>query len=180
DSWLIWNLTGGPRGGSHVTDVTNASRTMLMNLQSLDWDDSMLCAFGIPRSMLPRITPSCDASGYGKTSRDGCFGAAIPITGNLGDQQAALVGQTCFAPGESKNTYGTGCFLLLNTGAKVVASRHGLLTTVAYKLGNEPAHSALEGSVAVAGALVQWLRDQLGIIAKSSDVETLASQVPDN
>jgi glycerol kinase len=177
DSWLIWNLTGGAH---HVTDVTNASRTMLMNLATLDWDDELLGIFNIPRQMLPRITSSSDSAGWGTTPSDSCFGEAIPICGNLGDQQAALVGQACFNPGESKNTYGTGCFVLLNTGTTPVQSKHGLLTTVAYKRGNEPAHYALEGSIAVTGSLVQWLRDNLGIIEKSSDVEALAQTVADN
>jgi glycerol kinase len=177
DSWLIWNLTGGAH---HVTDVTNASRTMLMNLATLDWDDELLRIFNIPRQMLPRITSSSDPAGWGTTPSDSCFGEAIPICGNLGDQQAALVGQACFNPGESKNTYGTGCFVLLNTGTTPVQSKHGLLTTVAYKRGTEPAHYALEGSIAVTGSLVQWLRDNLGLIAKSSDVEALAQTVTDN
>lgn len=177
DSWLIWNLTGGAQ---HVTDVTNASRTMLMNLQALDWDAELLRTFNIPRQMLPRITSSSDPAGWGTTPSDSCFGEAIPICGNLGDQQAALVGQACFNPGESKNTYGTGCFVLLNTGTAPVQSKHGLLTTVAYKRGNDPAHYALEGSIAVTGSLVQWLRDGLGVIEKSSDVEALARSVPDN
>jgi glycerol kinase len=182
DSWLIWNLTGGAVGGVHVTDVTNASRTMLMNLRTLAWDDAMLAAFDVPREMLPRIVPSVAATpeGWGATRADGCFGHAVPVCGDLGDQQAALAGQACFEPGESKNTYGTGCFTLLNTGRKIVPSKSGLLTTVAWQAGNAPATYALEGSVAVAGALVQWLRDNLGLIRTSSEVEALARSVPDN
>ena len=175
DSWLIWNLTG-----AHVTDVTNASRTLLMNLQTLDWDDEILAILGIPRAMLPRIVPSSDPQTWGTTSPEGPFGAAIPLCGDLGDQQAALVGQTCFAPGEAKNTYGTGCFMLLNTGEEIVPSESGLLTTVGYKLGDAPAIYALEGSIAITGALVQWLRDNLGLIEKSADVEALARSVDDN
>ena len=180
DTWLIWNLTGGPHGGSHVTDVTNASRTMLMDLRSLDWSEELLTAFDIPRKMLPRIVPSIDSRTYGLTRAAGPFGGEIPVCGCLGDQQAALVGQTCFNPGESKNTYGTGCFMLLNTGATPVASRSGLLTTVAYRVNDEPAHYALEGSIAVAGSLVQWLRDSLGLIRTSPEVEALAATVADN
>lgn len=180
DSWLIWNLTGGPDGGVHVTDVTNASRTMLMDLKTLDWDGELLALFNIPRQMLPKITPSAEPGGWGTTRPSSGFKKAIPICSNLGDQQAALVGQACFAPGECKNTYGTGCFMLLNTGSKPVASKHGLLTTVGYQFANEPAVYALEGSIAVTGALVQWLRDNLGIIASSADVESLAKTVPDN
>jgi len=180
DSWLIWNLTGGPDGGSHVTDVTNASRTMLMNLATLDWDESLRQAMEIPRRMLPRIVPSLDSRSWGTTRGEGPFGGEVPVCGCLGDQHAALMGQTCFAPGESKNTYGTGCFMLLHTGTQPVVSTRGLLTTVAYKLGDEKACYALEGSVAVAGSLVQWLRDNLGLIAGSSEVESLARSVPDN
>ena len=182
DSWLIWNLTGGPAGGAHVIDVTNASRTMLMNLRTLDWDERMLDVFGVPRSMLPRIVPSvaADPAGWGSTAADGPFGAAAPVCGDLGDQQAALVGQACFEPGESKNTYGTGCFLLLNTGTTPVASNCGLITTVAYQVGDAPARYAMEGSIAVAGALVQWLRDKLGLIGSAPEVEALAASVADN
>ena len=180
DSWLIWNLTGGPAGGSHVTDVTNASRTMLMDLRTLDWDEPMRKVFGVPRAMLPRIVPSIDRAGWGLTRKDGPFGGEIPVCGCLGDQQAALVGQTCFEPGESKNTYGTGCFMLLNTGEKIVPSASGLLTTVAYQTAGGPVVYALEGSIAVAGSLVQWLRDNLGLIQKSPDVEALARTVDDN
>jgi len=180
DSWLIWNLTGGPAGGAHVTDVTNASRTMLMNLRTLDWDERLLAAFEVPRDLLPRIVPSVDPAGWGSTRADGPFGAAVPVCGALGDQQAALVGQVCFDPGESKNTYGTGCFMLLNTGEKLVASTQGLLTTVAYRVAGRPAVYALEGSIAIAGSLVQWLRDNLGLIRTSAEVETLARTVSDN
>jgi glycerol kinase len=176
DTFLLWNLTGGPQGGVHVTDVTNASRTQLMNLETLAWDKEILDCYGIPAQMLPAIKSSSEIYALAKIDavKD------VPIAGILGDQQAALVGQTCFAPGEAKNTYGTGCFLLMNTGRQPVTSKHGLITTVAYKLGEAPAHYALEGSVAVTGALVQWLRDNLGIIEKSSDVETLARTVKDN
>lgn len=176
DSFLLWNLTGGPHGGVHVTDVTNASRTQLMNLQSLSWDRQLLDLLGVPEAMLPRIRSSSEI--YGTIKQ----GAAkdVAIAGILGDQQAALVGQTCFRPGEAKNTYGTGCFLLMNTGEQVVPSKHGLLTTVAYKFGDRPANYALEGSVAITGALVQWMRDSLGLIPTSSDIEPLARTVNDN
>jgi glycerol kinase len=180
DSWVIWWLTGGPDGGAHVTDVTNASRTLLMDLHTLEWDPEILRALGIPRQMLPRIVASSDPAGWGLTDRHGPFEDAIPVCGDLGDQQAALVGQTCFDPGEAKNTYGTGGFMLLNTGTQPVASASGLLTTLAYKIGREPAVYALEGSIAITGALVQWLRDNLGLIARSQDVETLAETVEDN
>jgi glycerol kinase len=181
DSWLIWNLTGGRDGaGAHVTDVTNASRTMLMDLRTLDWDRGMLDVFEIPRGMLPRIVPSIDRDGWGFTRKDGPFRDAIPLCGCLGDQQAALVGQTCFQPGESKNTYGTGCFMLLNTGTIPVQSHSGLLTTVAYQVSGEPAVYALEGSIAIAGSLVQWMRDNLGLIQNSAAIETLAASVADN
>jgi glycerol kinase len=176
DTFLVWNLTGGPAGGVHVTDVTNASRTQLFNLQSLDWDPELLSAFDIPRAMLPRVCSSSEI--YGEAAIGEIKG--VPIAGILGDQQAALVGQACFQPGEAKNTYGTGCFLLMNTGERMVPSKCGLLTTVAYKFGSQPAHYALEGSVAIAGALVQWLRDNLGLIQRSEDVETLARTVNDN
>ena len=176
DTWLLWNLTGGSTGGVHLTDVTNASRTQLMDLNTLDWDDDLLGTFEIPRALLPRITPS--SSSYAAAQTAALRG--VPIAGILGDQQAALVGQTCFEPGEAKNTYGTGCFMLMNTGVQTVPSTAGLITTVAYQFGDEPAHYALEGSIAIAGALVQWLRDNLGLIAKSADVEALARQVQDN
>jgi glycerol kinase len=179
DTWLLWNLTGGAEGGVHVTDVTNASRTMLMDLATLDWDDELLELFTVPRPMLPQIKPSATPEPYGTTTTQGPFGGELPITGVLGDQQAATVGQVCFAPGEAKNTYGTGNFLLLNTGTDIVRSRSGLLTTVCYKFGADPAVYALEGSIAVTGAAVQWLRDQLGIISGAAQSETLAAQVTD-
>jgi glycerol kinase len=180
DSWLIWNLTGGSAGGVHLTDPTNASRTMLLNLGTLGWDDQMLWAMDVPARMLPRIVPSISAEGFGRTRGDGPFGGEIPIAGVLGDQHAALIGQTCLSAGESKNTYGTGCFMLLNTGREPIASRHGLLTTVAYQREGEPPMYALEGSVAVAGSLVQWLRDNVEIIQASADIEPLANSVADN
>lgn len=180
DTWIIWWLTGGPRGGAHVTDVTNASRTMLMDLESLDWDEDILKIMGIPDNILPRIVPSSDPNSWGATQSDGPFGDAIPVCGDVGDQQAALVGQTCFSPGEAKNTYGTGCFMLLNTGTDIVQSKSGLLTTLAYKLGDSQAVYALEGSIAITGALVQWLRDNLNIISTSAEVEDLAHSVEDN
>ena len=180
DTWEIWWMTGGPNGGAHVTDVTNASRTMLMNLETLDWDQEILDIMGIPRQMLPEIRPSSDPNVWGYTPKDGPFGAAIPVCGDLGDQQGALVGQTCYSPGEAKNTYGTGCFMLMNTGTKAVPSKSGLLTTLGYKFGDEPAVYALEGSIAITGALVQWLRDNLNFFEKSSQVEALANTVEDN
>jgi len=180
DTWILWWLTGGLQGGSHVTDVTNASRTMLMNLHTLDWDEEILNIFDIPISILPQIVPSSDPQTWGLSDPQGPFGSAIPVCGDLGDQQAALVGQTCFSPGEAKNTYGTGCFMLLNTGENLVQSKSGLLTTVAYKIGKQSATYALEGSIAITGALVQWLRDNLGLIQKSADVEDLARMVEDN
>ena len=175
DTWCIWNLTGGVSGGVHVTDVSNASRTMLMNLATLDWDPDMLKVMGVPRSMLPAIKAS--SAVYGKGVGDL---AGIPIAGDLGDQQAALFGQTCFSAGEAKNTYGTGCFMLLNTGTKPVQSKSGLLTTLGYKIGDQPAVYALEGSIAITGALVQWLRDNLGMIKTSPEIEELAKTVDDN
>ncbi|MCL4297695.1 MAG: glycerol kinase GlpK [Anaerolineae bacterium] len=180
DTWVIWNLTGGPNGGAHVTDVTNASRTMLMDLDGTHWDDAICAAMTIPKSMLPEIRPSSDPKIYGYTLPDGPFGGRIPVCGDLGDQQAATVGQACFSPGESKNTYGTGCFMILNTGTKIVPSKSGLLTTACYKFGDSPTVYALEGSIAITGALVQWLRDNLKLIDKSSDVEDLAKTVDDN
>lgn len=180
DTWVIWWLTGGPKGGAHVTDVTNASRTMLMNLGTLDWDEEILSIINIPRQMLPRIVPSSDPQAWGMTSKTGPFEDAIPVCGDLGDQQAALVGQTCFSVGEAKNTYGTGCFMLLNTGIKPILSNSGLLTTLAYKFGGQPAVFALEGSIAITGALIQWLRDNLGLISRSAEVEELARTVDDN
>jgi glycerol kinase len=179
DTWLLWNLTGGPADGVHVTDVTNASRTMLMDLQTLDWDTELLGFFGVPRAMLPTIAPSSTTEPYGVTMPSGPFGGELPITAALGDQQAATVGQVCFAPGEAKNTYGTGNFLLLNTGPDLVRSKAGLLTTVCYQFGGQRARYALEGSIAVTGAAVQWLRDQLGVIREAAASETLARQVTD-
>jgi glycerol kinase len=175
DTWVIWQLTGGPDGGAHVTDVTNASRTMMMNLETLDWDDEILGNLGVPRAMLPEIKASSEVYGEAKGDLDG-----IPVAGDLGDQQAALFGQTCFAVGEAKNTYGTGNFLLLNTGNEAVQSKSGLLTTLAYKIGDQPAVYCLEGAIAITGALVQWLRDNLGLIKESPEVEELAKTVEDN
>lgn len=176
DSFLVWHLTGGIHGGLHLTDVTNASRTQLMNIQTLTWDDELLAAFTVPKAMLPQIRPSSEV--YGTVTSEVLPG--VPIAGILGDQQAALVGQTCYEPGMAKNTYGTGCFLLMNTGTELRHSTCGLLTTVAYQFKNQPVHYALEGSVAITGALVQWLRDNLGIIQNSADIEPLANSVPDN
>jgi glycerol kinase len=180
DSWLIWNMTGGQDGGHHYTDVTNASRTMLMNLETLDWDDELLGFFNIPRSMLPEIRPSSDPNTFGVVRWPNPFGGEIPLTGDLGDQQAAMVGQVCFAPGEAKNTYGTGNFMLLNTGTELVRSENGLLTTVCFKFGDAAPVYALEGSIAVTGSAVQWLRDQLHILNDASESERLAGQVADN
>jgi len=178
DTWVIWNLTGGPDGGLHVTDATNASRTQLMDLRTLRWDDDLLDLFDIPRQMLPRISASSSREAFGSTRADGPAGAAVPITGDLGDQHAATMGQACFAPGEAKNTYGTGNFLLLNTGDQIVQSKAGLLTTLAYtREGAAPVY-ALEGSIAVTGSAVQWLRDQLGVIGSAAEIETLAASVP--
>jgi glycerol kinase len=176
DTFLLWKLTGGEKNGIHITDVTNASRTQMMNLKTLQWDAELLRAFSIPEQMLPDIRSSSEIYGHVESGPL----AGVPIAGILGDQQAALVGQTCFKSGEAKNTYGTGCFLLMNTGETTVESRHGLLTTVAYKLGKQPARYALEGSVAIGGALVQWLRDNLGIIQTSAEIEELAQSVEDN
>jgi glycerol kinase len=180
DTWEIWWLTGGPKGGAHVTDVSNASRTMLMNLETLDWDQEILDILGIPRQMLPEIRPSSDPKIYGYTPKDGPLGASIPVCGDLGDQQAALVGQTSFNPGEAKNTYGTGCFMLLNTGTTPVPSKSGLLTTLGYKFGDQPAVYCLEGSIAITGALVQWLRDNLKFFDFSKHIEDYARSVPDS
>ncbi|MFC6885335.1 glycerol kinase GlpK [Actinomadura yumaensis] len=180
DTWVLWNLTGGPDGGVHVTDPTNASRTMLMDLETLDWDDQLLSFFGIPRAMLPTIRPSSSPDPYGVTRADGPLGGEVPLSGDLGDQQAATVGQVCFAPGEAKNTYGTGNFLLLNTGEELVRSKAGMLTTVCYRFGDQAPVYALEGSIAVTGSAVQWLRDQLGIISGAAQSESLAAQVEDN
>ena len=175
DSWLIWNLTGGPAGGRHVTDATNASRTQLMNLATLDWDEELLALFNVPRACLPEIRSSSEVYGSCVAPLSG-----VPIAGALGDQHAALLGQACLTPGDAKNTYGTGCFLLMNTGETPHFSRAGLLTTLAFKLGAQKPVYALEGSIAIAGALVQWLRDNLGIIESSPEIEALAASVPDN
>jgi glycerol kinase len=175
DSWVIWQLTGGTDGGVHVTDVTNASRTMMMSLEKLDWDDEILGILGVPRAMLPEIKASSEVYGEAKGDLDG-----ISVAGDLGDQQAALFGQTCFSVGEAKNTYGTGNFLLLNTGNEIVQSKSGLLTTLAYKIGDQPATYCLEGAIAITGALVQWLRDNLGLISSAPEVEDLAKTVDDN
>ena len=177
DTWLLWNLSGGVRSGVHFTDVTNASRTLLMNLETLQWDNQLLEQFEIPRSVLPEIKSSSEI--YATTDPHGPLGSAVPIAGILGDQHAAMVGQVCFARGESKTTYGTGNFALLNTGTDIVRSKNGLLTTVCYKFGNQPAMYALEGSVAVTGSAIQWLRDQLGIINHAAETEALASSVTD-
>lgn len=179
DTWVIWHLTGGVAGGLHVTDVTNASRTLLMDLHTLDWDDELLSLFTIPRAMLPAIRSSSDRQGFGTTRRNGPLQGEVPIAGDLGDQQAATVGQVCFRQGEAKNTYGTGNFMLLNTGTHAVPSKAGLLTTACYRFAGQPAVYALEGSIAVTGSAVQWLRDQLGIIGSASEIEALASTVPD-
>ncbi|MCD9143136.1 glycerol kinase GlpK [Streptomyces albireticuli] len=175
DSWLIWNLTGGPDGGAHVTDVTNAARTLLMDLETLQWDRAALRAMDIPEAVLPEIRSSAEVYGTATGPL-----AGVPVAGALGDQQAAVFGQTCYRPGEAKNTYGTGSFLLLNTGGRPVPSEHGLLTTVGYRLGGEPPVYCLEGSIAVTGALVQWFRDQLGLIRSAGEIEPLAASVPDN
>jgi glycerol kinase len=175
DTWCIWNLTGGPEGGAHVTDVSNASRTMMMDLETLDWDEGILSTLGVPRAMLPDIQPSSQV--YGEAKGDL---AGISVAGDLGDQQAALFGQTCFSVGEAKNTYGTGNFLLLNTGNEAVQSKSGLITGLGYKIGDQPAVYMLEGSIAITGALVQWLRDNLKMIKASPDVEELAKTVQDN
>ncbi len=177
DTWVLWNLTGGRNGGVHVTDVTNASRTLLMDLQTLAWDDELLELFGIPASMLPEIRSSSEVYGTVETSS---LLREVPVAGILGDQQAATFGQAAFDKGESKNTYGTGNFLIVNTGEEIVRSENGLITTVAYQLGDEPPRYALEGSIAVTGSLVQWLRDNLGIISTSEEVESLAASVDDN
>jgi glycerol kinase len=177
DSYLVWKLTGGTNGGIHITDVTNASRTQLIDLHKLNWDEEQLKLFGIPKGVLPRIVSSSEV--YGKVTAIPAV-EGVPVAGILGDQQAALVGQTCFNTGEAKNTYGTGCFLLMNTGTEAVLSEHGLITTVAFKLGDKPAQYALEGSIAITGALVQWMRDNLGMVEKSADIETLARTVNDN
>ena len=175
DTWCIWNLTGGPDGGVHVTDVTNASRTLLFNYSTLSWDDEILELMGIPKSMLPAVKASSEVYGKAKGDLEG-----VAVAGDLGDQQAALFGQTCFSPGEAKNTYGTGNFMLLNTGTEAVPSKSGLLTTLGYRIGDQPAIYALEGSIAITGALVQWVRDNLGLIKTSNEIEELAATVEDN
>jgi glycerol kinase len=180
DSWVVWNLTGGPGAGLHVTDATNASRTQLMDLRTLAWDDELLALFDIPRRMLPAIRASSDPSGFGTTRANGPVGSEVPIGAALGDQHAALVGQTCFAPGDAKNTYGTGNFMLLNTGDRIVPSKAGLLTTLGYTFDGATPVYALEGSIAVTGAAVQWLRDQLEIIRSAAEIERLASSVEDS
>ncbi len=180
DTWVVWNLTGGVDAGRHVTDVTNAGRTQLMNLRTLDWDDELLAVFDVPRQMLPRIAPCSSASAFGTTRANGPVGAEVTIGGCLGDQHAAIVGQACFAPGEAKNTYGTGNFLLLNTGSSPTPSHAGLLTTLAYQFDGASPVYALEGSIAVTGAAVQWLRDQLGVIKSAAEIEPLAASVPDS
>ncbi|MFZ9106154.1 MAG: glycerol kinase GlpK, partial [Pontimonas sp.] len=177
DTWVVWNLTGGPKGGVHVTDVTNASRTLLVDLSTMSWDDELLEAFNIPRSLLPDIRSSSEIYGYAHSDS---LLRETPVSGILGDQQAATFGQAAFSPGESKNTYGTGNFLIVNTGTKRIVSSNGLLTTPAYQLGDSPVVFALEGSIAVTGSLIQWLRDNLGIISDASEVEALAASVPDN
>ena len=173
DTWLLWNLTGGTDGGRHLTDVTNASRTMLMNLAELRWDDQLLELFDIPREMLPEIVPSSHAEKFGTTRT--AFGGEVVIGGVLGDQHAAMVGQVCLDEGDAKNTYGTGNFLLMNTGTEIVHSTHGLLSTVCYQFGDEPARYALEGSIAVTGSAIQWLRDQLGIVSSAAEADRLAA-----
>jgi glycerol kinase len=177
DTWCIWNLTGGTNGGLHITDVSNASRTLMMDLATLDWDDGICSAIGVPRAMLPEVRPS--SAVYGEVSNGGAFNG-VPIAGDLGDQQAATFGQTCFSQGEAKNTYGTGNFLLLNTGTEPVQSKSGLITTAGYKIGDNDCVYCLEGSIAITGALVQWLRDNLKMIKASPEVEELASSVEDN
>jgi glycerol kinase len=177
DTWVLWNLTGGPKGGVHATDVTNASRTLLMDLETLQWDEKLLGVFGVPAAMLPEIRSSSEVYG---TAESSSLLREVPVAGILGDQQAATFGQAAFDKGESKNTYGTGNFLIVNTGEEIVHSTHGLITTVAYRLGDEAPRYALEGSIAVTGSLVQWLRDNLGIISSAPEVEELAASVPDN
>lgn len=180
ESWIVWWLTGGPGKGAHITDVTNASRTLMLNIQSLEWDTELLGIHHIPESMLPEIKPSVDSNTWGTTQTSGPFKGKIPVCAALGDQQSALFGQTCFDIGEAKNTYGTGCFLLLNTGTTPVKSNHGLLTTAGYKINSEKTVYCLEGSIAMAGSLVQWMRDNLGIIKTAGQIETLARSVEDN
>jgi len=180
DAWLIWHLTGGPRGGVYATDVTNASRTLLMNLDTLDWNDEICEAMTVPKAMLPQIHPSSDPAAYGYTHRDGPFGGSIPICGVLGSQQAAAVGQVCLNPGEVKNSYDGASFMIMNTGGEIIPSEHGLLTTVCYKFGDQPTMYALEGTIAFTGLLIEWLRDNLGIIKDYADAEALAKTVDNN
>jgi glycerol kinase len=180
DTWVIWWLTGGPNGGAHVTDYTNASRTMLMDLRRLDWDDEILRRLGVPRQMLPEIRPSSDPDLYGDTGTIDAVGGAVPVCGDLGDQQAAVFGQTCYDVGEAKNTYGTGNFMLLNTGGEAIPSKNGLLTTAAYGLKKGECTYALEGSIAITGAAVQWLRDNLKLIANAAETEAIAQEVEDS
>ncbi|ANW62466.1 glycerol kinase [Mycobacterium sp. djl-10] len=180
DSWLVWNLTGGPNGGVHVTDVTNASRTMLMDLERLSWDQGLLDMFGIPNDVLPHIVSSADPHAFGVTSVNGPLGARVPIGAALGDQQAALVGQACFDPGDTKTTYGTGNFVLVNTGDRIVQTENGLLSTVAYRFGDQPAVYALEGAIAYTGSTIQWLRDEIGVLTCAEDAQRVAEQVVDN
>jgi len=180
DTWVIWNLTGGVNGGSHVTDYTNASRTMLFNLAATDWDDAILAELNIPKSLLPELRPSSDRDFYGQTAADGVLGAQVPVCGDAGDQQAALFGQACFDVGQAKNTYGTGNFLLQNTGKQVVPSKSGLLTTGFYALERGDSYYALEGSIAITGAAVQWLRDNLKLIASADETEAIAQSVDDS
>jgi glycerol kinase len=180
DTWVIWWLTGGPNGGAHVTDYTNASRTMLMDLRKLEWDDEILRRLEIPRQMLPEIRPSSDPDTYGSTLSDGAVGGSIPVCGDLGDQQAAVFGQTAYDVGEAKNTYGTGNFMLLNTGSEVIPSKNGLLTTAGYGLKKGECVYALEGSIAITGAAVQWLRDNLQIISNAAETEAIAQSVEDS
>jgi len=179
DTWVIWWLTGGPKGGAHVTDYTNGSRTMMMNLRTLDWDDKILEYLGIPRACLPTIRPSSDKKIWGHTPKEGPLGGEVPVCGDLGDQQGALVGQTCYSVGEAKNTYGTGCFMLLNTGSEIIPSKSGLLTTGAYGVGEGKCTYALEGSIAITGAAIQWLRDNLQMIKTAAETEEIASSVED-
>ena len=177
DTWVIWNLTGGVNGGVHVTDVTNASRTMLMDLNTLSWDAEIAADMTIPMSMLPEIKSSSQVYGYGR--EEGLLGG-VPVAGDLGDQQAATFGQAAFEPGMAKNTYGTGCFMIMNTGEEIVPSKNGLLTTVCYKIGDDKPIYALEGSIAVTGSLVQWLRDNLKMFSSAPEIEELAASVDDN
>src|SRR6478735_2827519 len=177
DSWVLWNLTGGTDGGVHATDVTNASRTLFMDLETLEWRDDILDVFGVPRSMMPEIRSSSEV--YGNVESSSLL-REVPVAGILGDQQAATFGQAAFDQGESKNTYGTGNFLIFTTATEIIHSKNGLLTTLGYKLGDAPAHYALEGSIAVTGSLIQWLRDNLGLISSAPEVEALAKSVDDN